>query len=838
MWKSLKEKLKKTFVYTVYMWGKQTKIRYRNKIRKFRRLRIKYPRQYRKYKHEPINERKVVFIENRLPNLPNSFQLIYNKLANEYDFDLHVHFLRMTFTPKKDHEQRVMDMLKDVATAKYVFISEASNILSCFKMRPETKLIQTWHGCGAFKKFGYSTMDLIFGDNRREMKKYPFHKNYSYVSISSAEVKWAYEEAMNFEPGTEIIVDTGVSRTDIFYDKDFIAAAYEKLYRLMPNARGKKVILYSPTFRGRVAKAQTPNLLNIDMFHENLAEDHVLLIKHHPVVKKVPVIPLHLRDFACDMSKIMSIEELLCVSDLCISDYSSLVYEYSIFEKPMLFFAYDIDEFFDWRGFYYPFDELVPGPVVTTNREMIKFIKNMENFDKGRVHAFRKKFMHRCDGHATERLLKLAMGDDLEKAKKAVPTKGNYSSIPSAAPENKYSVIEKRLSRLMNMKKYATRAYLNHCKQPVHNNRIVVLNDTGALGSDLAYLMERLQVDESFEVIGSALNKASILYVMKAVRLAKKLATAKYVIVSSNVDLINALPIRKETKVIQLWNKSYPLEKFGFDSLETRSGIRNEFMREAKDFNRVDFLTVGSNKVKDIFEQASHLDRSVIKDFGIVRLDALTDSEYQERSRMKLDEMMPKAIGKKVMVYMPTYRTREERPNTAILIDLQRMYENFYKDYVILYYYDSKFVKKTKFDNYYKKFAIDMTEPIVIMELNEKGEEEPVMEYAPLSPLEAMSIADVYIGDYNPYAYDFAVKEKPMFFYADDYKLYFGEKETYFDYEENLPGPIVHDMKELIHGIRDIETYDYSKLRKFKKEFLTNCDGKVTDRLINMMKKN
>ncbi len=102
----------------------------------------------------------------------------------------------------------------------------------------------------------------------------------------------------------------------------------------------------------------------------------------------------------------MTIEDLLCVADVCISDYSSLVFEYALFEKPMLFLAYDLDDYFDYRGFYYDYHELAPGPVVRDTVGVIDFVQHLdERFDLSRVQAFRNKFMSSCDGHATERII-------------------------------------------------------------------------------------------------------------------------------------------------------------------------------------------------------------------------------------------------------------------------------------------------------------------------------------------------------------------------------------------------------------------------------------------------
>lgn len=172
-------------------------------------------------------------------------------------------------------------------------------------------------------------------------------------------------------------------------------------------------MLYAPTFRGSVGGAKAPEGLDIPYLKEKLGEEWVLLIKQHPVVKNRPGIPEEASEFAFDVSDEFVIEELLCVSDLCISDYSSLVFEYSLFERPMLFFAFDFEEYGDWRGFYYDYDAMTPGPVVKTTEEIAEFVLHMEKrFDKEEVARFREKFMCACDGHATGRLLELVMKEE------------------------------------------------------------------------------------------------------------------------------------------------------------------------------------------------------------------------------------------------------------------------------------------------------------------------------------------------------------------------------------------------------------------------------------------
>lgn len=376
------------------------------RIRKHYRYKVYFPKVYSSYCTEPVQENKVLFLEMRFTKLSNSFELIYKALEESGEYDLKCSYVQFNFIRGREFTQRVNEMLKELATAKYVFVDDASLILSSISLRKETVAINLWHACGAFKKFGRSTAELKFGSSAATLDKYPNYGNLTHVTVSSPEVIWAYEEAMHLPKG--IVKATGVSRTDQFYDKEFVESRKQKLYEIMPEAKDKKVILYAPTFRGHVATASSPDRIDFERFCRELGNEYVIVCKHHPFVKNPPIIPEELQHFARDLTKYLSIEDLLCCADICISDYSSLVFEYSLFEKPMIFYAYDYDNYCDWRGFYYDYSEFTPGPVVQTEDELINSIKNIDTqFDKQKVIDFKEKFMGSCDGHATERIIAL-----------------------------------------------------------------------------------------------------------------------------------------------------------------------------------------------------------------------------------------------------------------------------------------------------------------------------------------------------------------------------------------------------------------------------------------------
>lgn len=442
-------------------------------------LKLLYPRVYRKYARRPVDTAKIVFLEVRMPELTDSFLPLYERLQREEGYELKICCIREGIAGRRQVRRNCLAALQELSDAAVILINDSSYLMGCLPIRKETTVIQLWHACGAFKKFGYSSAEKKFGPRAGELERFPVHRNFSYVTVSSQEVAWAYAEAFHMENQPERILPLGISRTDVFFQPERAARAEEHLRKVLeahgislyrealsvreeaqapgpasshaqegaqvtkseaPSAREnthnwksparlaleegqapspamgkssgtgrrKNVVLYAPTFRGRVADAATPEVLDFARLAEALGEDWIVLCKHHPFVKKRPVLPDSCRGYVLDVTEELEIEELLMVSDVCISDYSSLIFEYSLLMRPMIFLAYDLEDYYDWRGFYYPYEEMAPGPIVRDTEGVIRCLKELpEGFDAERVRMFRDKFMGACDGHATERIVGL-----------------------------------------------------------------------------------------------------------------------------------------------------------------------------------------------------------------------------------------------------------------------------------------------------------------------------------------------------------------------------------------------------------------------------------------------
>jgi len=363
-----------------------------------------YPHAYNRAAKAPVDPRKVLFIEGKLGPMPDAFQLIWDRLSADARYDARYITLDLNDVSLPRYIANCRAMVKELATARYAFLCDASNIVSCVKLRPETKIAQLWHACGAFKKWGMSTGDKHFGATGSQIERHPYYRNLALVTVSAPEVAWAYREAMMLEDTPDIVKALGVSRTDVFFDEAFLERARKAVRDAVPGIAGRKVILYAPTFRGHVLQAKSPDDLDLALMKRELGDEYALLVKHHPYVKHPTPIPSSCADFAFTVD--MPIDQLLVAADVCVSDYSSLVFEYSLFERPMAFFAPDRADYDDWRGFYYDYDELTPGPVFEQTAPLAAWIRGLAGgFDPSEVRAFRQKFMSACDGHATDRIL-------------------------------------------------------------------------------------------------------------------------------------------------------------------------------------------------------------------------------------------------------------------------------------------------------------------------------------------------------------------------------------------------------------------------------------------------
>jgi teichoic acid ribitol-phosphate primase len=290
-----------------------------------------------------------------------------------------------------------------LATARVTVVDDYFFPMYVIEPRRGTTFVQVWHACGAFKKFGYSVLEKSFGADETYVSLVKIHTNYDVCLVSSMSVAPYYAEAFD-QPLDRFTSQTGIPRTDVLFGALALqrAAAVRARYVLPAD---RTVILYAPTFRGEsVTSASYDDFLDLELMAAALAADHIVLMRLHPFVRDALRIPDALAGFAIDVSDHPDINELMLVSDILVTDYSSAIYEFSLLGRPICFLAPDHAAYEEERGFYFDYLTGVPGPVFETTEALAAYLRTGE-FDPVRVAAFRDASFDVADGHASERFV-------------------------------------------------------------------------------------------------------------------------------------------------------------------------------------------------------------------------------------------------------------------------------------------------------------------------------------------------------------------------------------------------------------------------------------------------
>ena len=291
-----------------------------------------------------------------------------------------------------------------LATATLTVVDDYFFPMYVIRPRRGTHFIQTWHASGAFKKFGYSVGERAFGLDLETARRIGIHSTYDLCLVSAARFAPAYAEAFGL-PIDRFTSTIGIPRTDVFFDAARVAEVRRAIQTRYALPEGRRVILYAPTFRGeQITSARAPGDLDIGRLAERLGDDHVLLLRDHPFVAARRSIPGAAAGFLIDASDHPDIHDLMLVSDVLVTDYSSAMYEFSLLERPIAFFAPDHAAYEAERGFYLEYATDLPGPVFETTDALADWLRGGDP-DLDRIRRFRDASFDVADGRATARFV-------------------------------------------------------------------------------------------------------------------------------------------------------------------------------------------------------------------------------------------------------------------------------------------------------------------------------------------------------------------------------------------------------------------------------------------------
>ncbi len=362
----------------------------------------------------PIKKKRVLCIMTHDDGKGSNVSLVaqaLKKLSTEYTF---------TYITKKDTLEvkslgdwrKVASFLLlkpyQMARAEIILLDNVFLPFAYLRRRKGTKVIQLWHGTGTIKKFG---QDVNTG-KLKELERRA-NANITHLIVNSTKTKKLYAKA--FGISEEFVYPIGLPKTDellkriIQVRRDGTNPYKEQVYNKYQIPENTKLVLYAPTFRDQEIK--NPQVeKQLQELLQGMPEGYILGLRLHPfVAKALKQIPES--DKICQLSFEEDVHTVLMASDFLITDYSSIIFEYCLTLQPMIFYVYDYEEFSNkGRGFYYPYEKYVPGPVAYSGREVCELIRKNQ-FDISVIEEFVKSNYQYLDGNATKRLIQLIEDD-------------------------------------------------------------------------------------------------------------------------------------------------------------------------------------------------------------------------------------------------------------------------------------------------------------------------------------------------------------------------------------------------------------------------------------------
>ena len=270
--------------------------------------------------------------------------------------------------------------------------------------------IQTWHGT-PLKKLALD-MEAIDMAGNTDVNRYHKHfrksiASWDYLLSQNAYSTKIFRHCFDFD---KTIIEVGYPRNDKLLNTT--AGQIYELKRKMGLPLNKKVILYAPTWRDnqyhKLGEYKFANQIDFDALRDSLSDEYVMIVKYHYLIKD-SVDWGQYEGFVYQYGEECDIADLYLVSDMLITDYSSVMFDYSVLNRPIVFFTYDYDEYMnDLRGFYFDFKEEAPGPLVYNNDELLEAIQsyNLEDW-KEKYEAFHEKYNHCDEGTASKAIVDL-----------------------------------------------------------------------------------------------------------------------------------------------------------------------------------------------------------------------------------------------------------------------------------------------------------------------------------------------------------------------------------------------------------------------------------------------
>jgi len=345
----------------------------------------------------PLRRDRVALATARTSRLDGNLLHIHRalrRLRPELDVALVLEPYSYGLIGKLAYATRLVRGMYLLRTSRLVVVDNAYLPVHVAPHRAATQVVQVWHAEGALKRFG---LDAIRPPEQPERTF--LHRHYDWVVTSGEASREAWSRALGTP--VERVLALGSPRTDLFFDDAALAEARAGILAAYPILAGRRVVLYAPTFRGRGRGKRPGAGLDVARLRAALPETDALVLKTHPNLDRRLVAT---DGFDVIVDQQLDLNELLTVTDVLITDYSSSIFDVALLRRRLLLLVDDLEAYERDPGLYLDYrTEMIGTQVVDTDGAIDALLQ--DRFDLGPYDAFIERHLGASDGHASARFV-------------------------------------------------------------------------------------------------------------------------------------------------------------------------------------------------------------------------------------------------------------------------------------------------------------------------------------------------------------------------------------------------------------------------------------------------
>ena len=278
------------------------------------------------------------------------------------------------------------------------------------------------------------------------------------------------------------------------------------------------------------------------------------------------------------------------------------------------------------------------------------------------------------------------------------------------------------------------------------------------------------------------------------------LATSRACITDSYMAALSVLRHRESLVVVQMWHALGAIKRFGLAALDTDEGRSSELATAMRMHQGYDWVIAGGQRMVGPFAEAFGVTPAQVVPIGTPRVDILHDPDVTAAKRARIRQVHPHLGGKPVVLYAPTFRK-------GVPVRVEDLLDALGPD------------------------DFDVVVTLHPLDRRDFSDRPAVVQDRTFSTLDWLAVADHVVTDYSAVVVDAAVVGVPLYFYAYDLEEYRGRRGLFLDYEDEMPGPVATEAKEVVAALHAHEG-SVGSVNRFRDEFVAPADGGCTRRIV------